>query len=58
MGKVNCMWGDGIFLGVRGSTGEMVVGDQKGVWRTRTVRRKVESERWSQEGLKMIVGGP
>ena len=40
LGKLTCMWEDGIFLGVKGSTGEMIVGDQKGVWRTRTIRRK------------------
>ena len=40
LGKLTCMWEDGIFLGVKGTTGEIIVGDKKGVWRTRTVRRK------------------
>jgi hypothetical protein len=40
------MWDDGVFLGVKGSTGELIVGNEKGVWRTRTVRRKPEGERW------------
>ena len=39
------MWEDGIFLGVKGTTGEIIVGDKKGVWRTRTVRRKTVEER-------------
>ena len=34
------MWEDGIFLGVKGTTGEIIVGDKKGVRRTRTVRMK------------------
>ena len=42
LGKLTCMWEDGIFLGVKGGTGEMIVGDGKGVWRTRTMRRKLE----------------
>ena len=44
LGKLTCMWDDGIFLRVKGSTGEMIVGDDKGVWRTRTIRRKPEAE--------------
>ena len=40
LGKLTCMWDDGIYLGVKGSTGEIIVGNEKGVWRTRAVRRK------------------
>ena len=58
LGKLTCMWNDGIFLGVKGSTGELIVGDERGVWRTRTVRRKPESERWRRENIKMIAGVP
>ncbi len=58
LGKLTCMWEDGIFLGVKGSTGEMIVGDEKGVWRTRTIRRKPEGERWSRENLEKIGGVP
>ena len=39
LGKLTCMWEDGVFLGVKGSIGELIVGDQRGVWLTRTVRR-------------------
>ena len=31
LGKLTCMWEDGIFLGVNCSTGEMVIGDERGV---------------------------
>ena len=58
LGKLTCMWEDGSFLGVKGSTGEMIVGDEKGVWRTRTIRRKPEGERWSMENLEKIGGVP
>ena len=56
LGKLSCMWEDGIYLGVKGTTGEMIVGDQKGVWRTRTVRRKTLAERWTRENLEMVGG--
>ena len=58
LGKLTCMWGDGIFLGVKGGTGEIIVGDEKGVWVTRTVRRKPLDERWSRENIGKVGGGP
>lgn len=58
LGKLTCMWEDGIFLGVKGATGELIVGTREGVWRTRTIRRKVFEERWRRENLEMIGGVP
>ena len=58
LGKLACMWEDGIFLGVKGTTGEMIVGDKKGVWRTRTVRTKTVEERWNPKTLELIGGVP
>jgi len=58
LGKLTCMWEDGVYLGVKGSTGEIIVGDKSGIWVTRTTRRKPESERWDRENLEMIVGVP
>ena len=52
------MWEDGIFLGVKGTTGEIIVGDKKGVWRTRTVRRKTVEERWHPKTLELVGGVP
>ena len=60
LGKRSCMWEDGIFLGVKGTTGENIVADKKGVWRTRTVRRKTKEERWLPKrwnGLEACLGG-
>ena len=33
LGKLTSMWGEGVFLGVKGKTGEFIVGDSEGVWR-------------------------
>jgi len=52
------MWEEGVFLGVKGSTGEIIVGNEKGVWVTRTVRRKPEEERWDRTNIEKIVGVP
>ena len=58
LGKLTSMWEDGVFLGVKGSTGEIIVGNEKGVWVTRTVRRKPEEERWDRKNIEKIVGVP
>ena len=58
LGKLTCMWEDGVYLGVRGRSGEIIVGDKKGVWKTRTVQRKPVQDRWTQESASMVVGVP
>ena len=57
LGKLSCMWEDGIFLGVKETT-DIFVGDKKGVWRTRTVRRKTTEERWHSQTLELGGGVP
>eukprot|EP00974_Lingulodinium_polyedra_P131901 11219579-Lingulodinium_polyedra.AAC.1 len=51
LGKLTCMWEDGVFLGVKGSAGEIIVGGKRGVCVTKTVRRKPEEERWSRTSI-------
>ena len=43
---------------MKGSTGEVIVGDRNGVWKTRTIKRKPEEERWKMENLEMVGGVP
>ena len=38
---------------MKGSTGEYIVGDGAGVWRTR-----IESERWNKDTIKLVGGMP
>ena len=58
LGKLTCMWEDGVFLGVKGTTGELMVGNKEGVWRTRSIRRKPIGDRWSRSNIDHIVGVP
>ena len=51
-------WEDGVFLGYRTLSGEIVVGTSLGVKRTRRVRRKPAEERWSVENLRLVTGVP
>ena len=55
---MTCLWEDGIFLGVKGKSGEFKVSDRGGVWKTRTVRRKPVQERWLPSGADMVIGVP
>ena len=58
LGKLSCMWEDGVFLGVKGTTGELMVGNKEGVWRTRSIRRKPIGDRWSRSNIDHIVSVP
>ena len=45
-------------MGVKGSSGEYIVVDATGVWKTRTLRRRPEEERWDKKNLEMAGGVP
>ena len=49
---------DGIFLGMRLRSDEILVGTTKGVIKTRTLRRRVEEELWDNEFARSIKGEP
>lgn len=38
MGKLTSLWEDGIYLGIMGKSGEMIAGDGRGVWKTRSIQ--------------------
>ena len=44
LAKVICMCEDGGYLGVKATTEELIVGDMRGVWLSRTVRRTLEKK--------------
>jgi len=54
LGKLSVMWSDGVFLGIKGRTGECIIGDANGVWKTRTVQRKPETERWRSGNSQLV----
>ena len=37
-------------------SGELIVGNRSGVWKTRTLRRKPSEDRWTQRAAEMVVG--
>jgi hypothetical protein len=58
LAKLAVMWDTGIYLGIKGSTGEIIVGNGDGISRTRTVRRRPVEERWSAAEIEQIKGVP
>ena len=57
LAKLTSIWADGVYLEVKGTSGEITVETKDGVWKTRTVRRRPMEERWSPANMDMIVGG-
>ena len=49
---------DGVWLGVEARTGEVRVGTPSGVVKSRSIRRKIEAEKWSVDSVENVVGFP
>ena len=58
MSKLDSLWSDGVFLVYRSIRGEIVVGTESGVFKTRTVQRKAYEHRWNKENMDMVGGVP
>ena len=57
-GGYNDRFEDGVWLGFDARSGENLVGTEKGVYRTGSMRRKAPDAQWSRELLDKIVGTP
>ena len=57
-GSLNPRWIEGVWLGIRPRTSEVIVGTSKGVFKTRSFRRVPENERWSADTIKALTGVP
>ena len=57
-GKLNPRWIEGVWLGVRPQTSEVIVGTDKGVFKTRSFRRLPENESSSEKAISAILGVP
>ena len=56
--KLDPKWQDGAFIGIRDRSDEMLIMTTSGVYKTRNVRRRPESERWDFEFLMTLKGTP
>ena len=57
MAKLDSLWSDGVFLVYRSVSGEIVVGTESGVFKTRTVQRKAYDHRWHEQNMDCAVEG-
>ena len=58
LGKLDSVWDHGVFLGVKGKTGEIVIGVRSGTFKERTVRRRLTEDRWNPEAMELVAGVP
>ena len=56
--KLDPKWQDGAFISIRDRSDEMLIMTPSGVYKTRNVRRRPESERWDFEFLTTLKGTP
>ena len=57
-GKIDSDWKSGVWLGVRGRTGEHIVGTSDGVVKAWSVRRRPEEEKWDMVEINAVKGTP
>ena len=58
MNKLEVRWRDGIFLGVRETTGEYLIGTSDGVVKARALKEKPPSEQYEWKQMEAMVGLP
>ena len=57
--KFECRWEEGVWLGVRDETGEVIIGTPQGVVKARDFKRRGSlEERWCMQKLSEIKGSP
>ncbi len=57
--KFDVRWMEGMWLGVKLESGELIIGKADGVVKARDFRRKPEKEgRWSSDGIDGFNGAP
>ena len=58
LGKLDSVWDHGVFLGVKGKMGEIVIGARSGIFKARTVRRRSIEDRWNPKAMELVTGVP
>ena len=50
LGKLTCLWDDGVYLGIKSTTGELIIGTVKGILEDRDAAEKTGGAEVGQEG--------
>ena len=54
--KLETRWENGVYLGVRTESTEIIVGNEKGVVKTRTYAARPDGQRWNKEEFETFQG--
>ena len=54
MGKAEARWVSGVFIGIKLGSGEKVVATEDGIIKVRSIKRRLESERWNEHEQRWI----
>lgn len=58
LGSAQPRWYEGVSVGIRMQTGEKLVATSEGVCKTRSIRRRLETERWDPIETAKVTGTP
>ena len=58
LGSAQNRWADGVFIGIKMNTGEKLIATTEGICKARSIRRRVESERWNADEIMKVTGNP
>ena len=58
LGKLDSLWHKGVFVGYRSQSGEYMVANDEGTYKTRTVKRMPVEERWNKEAVEDLKWTP
>ena len=58
LGKLSVMWQEGVYLGVKGKSGEILVATEDGVWKTRSVQRRPFDDEFVPNSIGSFAMGP
>ena len=58
IGKMDSLWNEGMFVGYRGISGEYLIANDDGVFKTRIVRRVPQESRWDTQGVMNLKYTP
>ena len=58
LGKLDSLWQTGLFMGYQTQSGEYMVANSEGAYKTRTMKRIPETERWDKSGIEGMPWTP
>ena len=58
LGKLDSLWQEGVYLGFKTQSAEYMIANSEGAFKTRTIKRVPECERWRKDGIEELRWTP